>query len=306
MKTKIPFRVHPMLATLVAKPFHEPNWVYEEKYDGIRILAYKEGQQVSLITRNDIDRTAGYSSVADSIRGLPAETLLLDGEVITFDRKNVSRFQLLQQGSPNLSYAAFDCLYINGKDLRREPLSVRRVQLEKVVTATKHLLLSRRLSDNGLKAYKIAKQRGFEGLVAKCFSSPYIEKRSKQWLKVKVSQADEFVIVGYTEPAGSRQHFGALLLAAHKKGELQYAGRVGTGFPDDSLAALYRKFQPLIRKHPAFIGAPRAKGVTFLSPKLVAQVSFTEWTEDGKLRHPVYLGLRDDKDASEVTQPEAK
>jgi bifunctional non-homologous end joining protein LigD len=112
MKTKIPFRVHPMLATLVAKPFHEPNWVYEEKYDGVRIVAYKEGQQVSLITRNDMDRSASYSSVADSIRELPAETLLLDGEVITFDRKNVSRFQLLQQGSHNLSYAAFDCLYI--------------------------------------------------------------------------------------------------------------------------------------------------------------------------------------------------
>jgi bifunctional non-homologous end joining protein LigD len=306
MKTKIPFRVHPMLATLVAKPFHEPNWVYEEKYDGVRIVAYKEGQQVSLITRNDMDRSASYSSVADSIRELPAETLLLDGEVITFDRKNVSRFQLLQQGSHNLSYAAFDCLYINGKDLRREPLSVRRVQLEKVVTATKHLLLSRRLSANGLEAYKIAKQRGFEGLVAKRLASPYIEKRSKEWLKVKVNQADEFVIVGYTEPAGSRHHFGALLLAAHKKGKLQYAGRVGTGFHDDSLAALHRKFQPLIRKHPAFIGAPRATGVTFLSPKLVAQVSFTEWTEDGKLRHPVYLGLRDDKDASEVTLPEAK
>lgn len=295
-----------MLATLVAKPFHEPNWVYEEKYDGVRIVAYKEGQQVSLITRNDMDRSASYSSVADSIRELPAETLLLDGEVITFDRKNVSRFQLLQQGSHNLSYAAFDCLYINGKDLRREPLSVRRVQLEKVVTATKHLLLSRRLSANGLEAYKIAKQRGFEGLVAKRLASPYIEKRSKEWLKVKVNQADEFVIVGYTEPAGSRHHFGALLLAAHKKGKLQYAGRVGTGFHDDSLAALHRKFQPLIRKHPAFIGAPRATGVTFLSPKLVAQVSFTEWTEDGKLRHPVYLGLRDDKDASEVTLPEAK
>jgi bifunctional non-homologous end joining protein LigD len=306
MKTKIPFRVHPMLATLVAKPFHEPNWAYEEKYDGIRILAYKEGQRVSLITRNDIDRSANYSTVAASIRALPAETLLLDGEVITFDRKNVSRFQLLQQGSHNLTYAAFDCLYLNGKDLRREPLSVRRAELEKAVMPTKHLLLSRRLSDNGLKAYKIARQKGFEGLVAKRLASQYIEKRSKDWLKVKVNQADEFVIVGYTEPAGSRHHFGALLLAAHKKGQLRYAGRVGTGFNDNTLAALYRKFQPLVRKSPAFIDVPRTKDVNFLSPKLVAQISFTEWTADGKLRHPVFLGLRDDKDPNEVTLPEAK
>jgi bifunctional non-homologous end joining protein LigD len=295
-----------MLATLVDKPFHEEGWVYEEKYDGIRILAYKEGQYVSLLTRNDIDRTANYTTLAASIRALPAETLLLDGEVIAFDRKQISRFQLLQQGSANLRYAAFDCLYVDGRDLRREPLSRRREYLEKVLTPTRQLMLSRRLAKNGLDAYKVAKQKGFEGLVAKRLSSPYIEKRTREWLKVKVNQADEFVIVGFTEPKGERQYFGALLLAGHKNGQLVYAGRVGTGFDRNSLASLYRKFQPLIRKKPAFADVPRATGVTFVAPKLVAQISFTEWTEDGRLRHPVYLGLREDKTASEVVLPEGK
>jgi bifunctional non-homologous end joining protein LigD len=306
LKSKIPFRVHPMLATLVDKPFHEEGWVYEEKYDGIRILAYKEGQYVSLLTRNDIDRTANYTTLAASIRALPAETLLLDGEVIAFDRKQISRFQLLQQGSANLRYAAFDCLYVDGRDLRHEPLSRRREYLEKVLTPTRQLMLSRRLAKNGLEAYKVAKQKGFEGLVAKRLSSLYIEKRTREWLKVKVNQADEFVIVGFTEPKGERQYFGALLLAGYKHGQLVYAGRVGTGFDRNSLASLYRKFQPLIRKKPAFADVPRAKAVTFLAPKLVAQISFTEWTEDGRLRHPVYLGLRDDKTASEVVLPEGK
>jgi bifunctional non-homologous end joining protein LigD len=301
MTSKIPFHVRPMLATLVDEPFDESGWAYEEKYDGIRIIAYKEGSKVKLVTRNDIDRTARYPNVAAAIRSLPAASLILDGEVIVFDRRKVSRFQLLQRGSALVMYAAFDCLFANGKDLRREPLLTRRVELENAVIPIAPLMLSRRLGRNGVDAFKTAKRRGLEGLVAKRLSSRYIEKRSREWLKVKVNQSEEFVIVGYTKPEGARKFFGALLLARYRDGELEYAGRVGTGFNGNALRSLHNIFRPLIRKHPAFPHPPRTKGLTFLSPKLVAQISFTEWTTDRKLRHPVFLGLRDDKAEKEVS-----
>jgi bifunctional non-homologous end joining protein LigD len=241
---RVPFRVQPMLATLVREPFHHPGWVYEEKYDGYRIVAYKEGSRVTLLSRNAMDRTATFSAVAEAVASLDARTLALDGEVVLFDRDNVSRFQLLQNlGSPP-RYAVFDCLYHDGRDLRKEPLSARRAELEKVIgkTAGKSatIFLSARLADNGLRAYDVAWRRGFEGVVAKEESAPYIQGRSGKWLKFKVHQEDEFVIVGYTAPAGSRQHFGG------------------------------------------------------------------EWTNDQKLRQPVFLGLRDDKKPEDVTLPEAK
>ena len=263
-----------MLATLVAKPFDEPGWVYEEKYDGIRVLAYKEGKHVSLLSRNDIDRTGHFPEVVAAVAKLRPATLLLDGEVVVFDRKKVSRFQLLQQSKGEAFYAVFDCLYADGTDLRREPLSARRKILEKVVPTDGVLLLSRRLSANGLQAYKLAKRRGYEGLVAKDLSSPYVERRSRYWLKVKVHQEDEFVIVGFTAPEGSRQHFGALLLGVYENGALRYVGKVGTGFDRKTLAALYKKFQPLIVHKIALVDPPRERGVTFLKPKLVAQISY--------------------------------
>jgi bifunctional non-homologous end joining protein LigD len=292
-----------MLATLVANAFHKPGWVYEEKYDGVRLLAYKEGGRVRLLSRNDIDNTARFPAVAEAIEKLPAASLLLDGEVVVFDRKNVSRFQLLQRSEGNAVYAVFDCLYVNGKDLRREPLSKRRKILEKAVAASKDLMVSRRLAENGLQAYKIAKRRGYEGVLAKDLLSPYVEKRSSSWLKVKVRQEDEFVIGGFTPPTGSRKYFGALLLGAYEKGALRYVGKVGTGFTEEALGALHRKFAPLIAKKPAFADPPREKNATFLDPKLVAQVSYQEWTGDLKLRQAAFLGLREDKSPKEVVLP---
>ena len=294
-----------MLATLVDKPFDKPGWVYEEKYDGIRLLAYKEGERVQLISRNDIDRSASYPEVAKAIAKLTPASLLLDGEVVVFDGKKVSHFQLLQQGRGNRVYATFDCLYADGEDLRRKPLSERRRALERVVAEKGALLLSRRLAVNGLKAYEVAQRRGFEGLVAKDLSSPYVEGRSGHWLKVKVHQEDEFVIAGYSAPEGARQHFGALLLGAYRGGKLLYVGKVGTGFDHKSLANLYKKFQPFVRKTSALTDPPRERDVTYLDPKLVAQISYQEMTADRKLRQPVFLGLRDDKRAKDVTVPEA-
>ncbi len=301
---RIPFRVRPMLATLVGEPFHRKGWVYEEKYDGYRILAYKEGKNVTLFSRNAKDRTETFRDVARAIERLRDRTLLLDGEVVAFDRKLVSRFQLLQQGSAPYVYAAFDCLYRNGRDLRSEPLPVRRKALEEVIDKVDHLFPSRRLDADGRKAYETAKRRGYEGLVAKDASAPYIEGRSTRWLKVKVHQEEEFVIGGYTPPAGSRAHFGALLLGAYGGPNFRYVGKVGTGFSQKTLTSLYRKFQPLVRKTSPFVVPPREKGATWLAPKLVAQVAFHEWTDDRKLRQPVFLGLRDDKKPGECVLPE--
>ena len=299
-----------MLATLVREPFDRQGWVYEEKYDGYRILAYKEGDRVTLLSRNQNDRTQRFAGVAKAVAALPAKSLLLDGEVVVFDRRNVSRFQLLQNLESEPEYAVFDCLYRNGRDLRSEPLTRRRETLEEVAgkTAAKGTTIfpSARLADNGLKAFQAAKRNGFEGVLAKDASARYVEGRSRLWLKFKVHQEDEFVIIGYTAPAGSRQHFGALLLGAYEDGKLIYVGKVGTGFSQQSLAQLYRKFQPFVRTKPPVADPPREKDATFLAPRLIAQIAYEELTNDRKLRQPVFLGLRDDKRPEDVAFPEAK
>jgi bifunctional non-homologous end joining protein LigD len=292
-----------MLATLVEEPFHLPGWVYEEKYDGYRILAYKEGKKVTLLSRNAKDRTEAFSAVAHAIEGLPDVTLLLDGEVVAFDRKLISRFQLLQQGEVPYVYAVFDCLYRRGEDLRGEPLPARRAALEDAIGQTDRLFPSRRLAEDGLAAYRVAKRKGYEGIVGKDSSAPYIEGRSRKWLKVKVHQEEEFVVGGFTKPEGTRPYLGALLLGAYRGSELVYVGKVGTGYTEKMLEALHRKLVPLARKTPAFADPPREKGATWTAPKLVAQVLFQEWTADGKLRQPVFLGLRDDKKPEEVVMP---
>jgi bifunctional non-homologous end joining protein LigD len=314
MTARIPFRVQPMLATLVKEPFHRPGWVYDEKYDGDRILAYKEGDKVTLLSRNAKDRTSHFNAITLAVSALQNETLLLDGEVVAFDRQGVSRFQLLQNLASKPRYAIFDCLYVDGRDLRRQPLQSRRAELERVLGKLSGkqpiLFSSARLAADGLKAYEIAEQKGFEGVVAKDESSPYVEGRSTKWLKFKVKQEDEFIIVGYTMPAGAREHFGALLLAAHggtnNGKQLKYVGKVGTGFSQEALAKLFRTFQSLVRSKPPVRDPPRERDVTWLAPRLVAQIAYREWTDDRKLRQPVFLGLRDDKRPEEVTLPQAK
>lgn len=292
-----------MLATLVDEPFHRPGWVYEEKYDGYRILAYKEGSRVTLLSRNAKDRTESFADVAAAMGRLADRALLLDGEVVAFDSSLVSRFQLLQQGDVPYVYAVFDCLYRRGQDLRGTPLPERRAALEDAIGKTDRLFASRRLGANGLAAYGLAVKRGFEGIVAKNPGAPYIEGRSTEWLKVKVHQEEELVVGGYTPPGGTRSHFGALLMGAYRQTDLVYVGKVGTGYTQKTLASLFQTFRPLVRKDPPFVDPPREKGATWLSPKLVAQVAFQEWTADGKLRQPVFLGLRDDKKPREVALP---
>ena len=293
-----------MLATLVDAPFHRPGWVWEEKYDGIRLIALKDGRRLRLLTRNDKDRTADFSEVAAALAALPAPALVLDGEVVVFDAAGVSRFQLLQQRAAGASppiYVAFDCLHARGHDLTGEPLEVRRAKLEAEVREGSRLRVARRLADDGLAAFAEARRRGLEGVIGKAPASPYVPgMRSPAWVKVKVRAEEEFVVGGFTAPRGGRQHLGALLVGAWDGDALRYAGKVGTGFTEARLTDLQRRLAPLVREHSPFADAPRARDVTWTEPRLVAQLGFTERTGDGKLRHPVFLGLRDDKPGADV------
>ena len=289
-----------MLASLVDEPFSRPGWIFEEKYDGVRMVTYKEGSKISMISRNDIDRANRYPEIVADLKTLKADTLVLDGEVVVFDPKKVSRFQLLQRGQGRPLYAIFDCLFRDGKDLRQEPLYVRHQQLEQVLKPSGTLFLSRVLASNGLKAFQIASKRGMEGIIAKNLESKYVASRSREWLKVKTHQEQEFVIGGFTEPAGARHRFGALLLGLHSRGKLQFVGKVGTGFDEKTLESLYQRLRKTVQKSSPFANEVRERAATFVKPVLVAQISFAEWTHDKKLRQPVYLGLRDDKPAKEV------
>ncbi len=260
---------------------------------------------MTLLSRNDLDRTATFAGIATAVSQLRDRTLILDGEVVALDSKGVSRFQLLQRGNiAQRFFAIFDCVYRNGRDLRSEPLSRRRHELEAALEEpSKPLLLSRRLARSGLSAYGIAKRKGLEGMVAKDRDAPYEERRSRKWLKVKVHQEEEFVIAGFTAPEGTREHFGALLLGAYRGEDLIFVGKVGTGLSQQTLTDLAKAFRPIIRSSSPFVEPPREKNVTWLEPRLVAQVAFQEWTADQKLRQPVFLGLRDDKEPRDVILP---
>jgi bifunctional non-homologous end joining protein LigD len=252
------------------------------------------------------DRTARYPKIAEAIAKLKADTLALDGEIVIFDADNVSRFQFLQKSDGRPTFAVFDCIYRDGKDLRKAPLSERRAALERSVKPSSNLILSVRLDADGIKAFEIAKKKGFEGLIAKDLSSKYVSGRSPAWLKVKVRKEDEFVIGGFTEPTGARHFFGALLLGIYSRGRFEYVGKVGTGFNEETLKSLHKKLVGLKRESSPFDSDVSEKNVTFIAPKLVAQIGYTEWTGDRKLRHPVFLGLRDDKEAKEVTRQEKR
>jgi bifunctional non-homologous end joining protein LigD len=294
-----------MLATPVADVFDRPGWIYEEKYDGIRLVAYKDGSRVSLLTRNLIDRTERFSAIAAAVAALPASTLVLDGEAVVFDSRAVSRFALLQ-GEPGRDavFVVFDCLHARGCDLRQRPLTERRAVLEREVRESSVLRLARRLGPDGRRALARAQRLGLEGIIAKDPASRYLPGlRAPAWKKIKLRHEEEFVIGGFTRPAGSRAHFGALLVGVYEASRLRYAGRVGTGFTDAILADLRRRFASLVRSASPFADLQTLPGATWLEPRLVAQVGFTEWTADHRLRHPTFLGLREDKPPHEVTRP---
>ena len=289
-----------MLATLSRGVVSGAEWVFEEKYDGIRLLAFRDGSRVRLFSRNLIDRTGSWPDVARAIAALPGGDLVLDGEVFAFDRMRVSRFQLLQQRAHS-TFAAFDLPVLGGRSLMRRPLAERRDALESLLAGAKApLRISRRLTGSGERAYAIAQEREWEGIIAKRVDSTYQPGvRSPDWLKVKVRHQSEFVIGGWTPPAGARSDFGALLVGLFDGDRLRFTGKVGTGFTQATLAELGAKLVRLETKRAPFDPAPRLRDAHWVRPRLVAQVVYAEWTADGKLRQPAFLGLRTDKDPRE-------
>ncbi|MGH7584519.1 MAG: non-homologous end-joining DNA ligase, partial [Gemmatimonadales bacterium] len=309
--------VPPELATLVDDPPTGAQWVFETKYDGYRLEPVVARGKARLMTRRGKDWTDRFPVLASELGRLPVRTAVLDGEVVVLDRRGRSRFALLQQSldasrDQDLTFFAFDLLHHDGEDLRRLPLTERRARLEALLRKagagpTGPVRLGRRLSGRGATLLRAACRRGLEGIMAKRSDSTYQSRRTMDWVKIKCSNRQEFVIVGYTPPRGSRIDIGSLLLAVHDNGALQYAGRVGSGMDDATLRGLRRRLRPIERATSPLpgrqTGLPRE--VHWVEPKLVCEVSFTEWTRDGALRHPVFVGIREDKPAREVRRERA-
>jgi bifunctional non-homologous end joining protein LigD len=302
--------IGPMLATLVPEPFQSPGWVYEEKYDGIRALGYRRRGRAHLYTRNLRDVTAEFPEIARALEGLRGGDLVVDGEIVALDRRGVSRFQFLQRravgGASRPAFAVFDCLERDGVALLERPLAERRRAVEALVPSRPGVLMrSRRLAPDGLAAYRLAQRRSWEGIIAKDEASVYEPgRRSRSWLKVKCRKEAEFVVGGFTPPRGSRKHLGALLIGLFDGSTLRFVGKVGTGFTEASLRDLSTRLGALRTAESPFRPAPREAGATWVRPRLVGQIAFAEWTADGKLRQPAFLGLREDKSAAELTWAE--
>jgi bifunctional non-homologous end joining protein LigD len=298
--------LRPMLATLTDGPFDDPDWVFETKWDGFRAIAVARPGHARLYSRRGHDVSAKYPTICAALAAIRHDAVL-DGELVALDARGRSRFQLLQNAGRNaarLLYCVFDLLYYDGKDLRRRPLLERKEKLAEILPKSPLLLYSKHVAGAGIKAFKAAERGGEEGVIAKLASGLYHSgQRTREWLKVKASREQEVVIVGFTAPRRSRKYFGALLLAVREGKSWKYAGRAGTGFDAETLRSLHRKMVPLIVKtKPIAAKVPNEKATTWVKPRLVAEVKFTEWTAAGEMRHPVFLGLRTDKKATEVTR----
>ena len=293
-----------MLATLTDKPFDDPDWVFETKWDGFRAIAVARPGHASLYSRNLNDISRKYPSVCQVLAKIKDEAVL-DGELVALDEHGRSRFQLLQNAEREpvrVLYCVFDLLYLDGKDLRGKTLLERKAALKRTLPKSPLLLYSEYVVGEGIKAFNRAKRANEEGVMAKLASSQYHSGvRTREWLKVKASEEQEVVIAGFTEPRRSRKYFGALVLAVREGKGWKYAGRAGTGFNAETLRYVHEKLVPLITDvKPVPEKVPDAANTTWVRPKLVAEVKFTEWTSAGEMRHPVFLGLRADKPAGAV------
>ena len=296
--------LRPMLATLTDKPFDDPEWIFETKWDGFRLLAEVKDGEVALYSRNLIDLSSKYPSICAALRKVNGFAVI-DGELVALDAHGRSRFQLLQNAERKrmrLRYCAFDLLYCDDQDLRARRLIERKEMLEKILPKTPLLHYSAHIRDKGIAAFKRAARAGEEGVMAKLSTSHYFSgQRTRDWLKVKASLGQEVVIVGFTAPRHSRQYFGSLLLAVRDGKAWRYVGRAGTGFDRELLKSLHALMVPLTTKtKPITEKVPDAANTTWVKPKLVGEVKFTEWTSKGEMRHPVFLGLRTDKKATDV------
>jgi bifunctional non-homologous end joining protein LigD len=308
--SKLPKRLQPMLATLTDSPFDDPDWVFETKWDGFRLIACLEHGKVTLYSRNGKIISDSYRGVAQALEQLKVDAVL-DGELVALDRRGISHFQLLQnalRAEATLRYCIFDLMFLDGEDLRDWTLVERKERLRRLLPKHPLLSFSTHRSQHGSKFFKQALEQGLEGIMAKRKSSRYLSgARTSDWLKIKTARRQEVVIAGFTAPRRSRPHFGALVLAVREGETWRYVGHVGTGFSHVTLKELHDKLSALRTSTSPFSVRVKDEVVTtWVKPKLVAEVRFTEWTAAGEMRHPVFLGLRDDKLAEDVTRESEK
>ena len=316
--------VEPMKAKLMEKPPAAGDWIYELKFDGIRLIAIKDREKVSLLSRNQNDLSARFPEIVDAAKNLPTDECVLDGEVVALDEQGRSSFQLLQaremegRKSPIYFYV-FDLLQLDGKSFVSMPLEARKNVLEKLCASggDPRIRYSGAIGGDAEQLLREVQRRGLEGIIGKLRDSVYEpDRRTGAWIKLKCVNEQEFVIGGYTPPQGARKYFGAILVGYYKDGDLVFAGKVGTGFTTKSLAALHKKFRAEERSDCPFVDLPSKQngewvlGITpsmmkkmhWINPKFVAEIKFAEWTRDGKLRAPVFRALRDDKQPGEVVR----
>lgn len=314
----------PMKAVLTDDRFSDPDWIFERKLDGVRLLLFKHGDDVRLLTRNRKDRSSAYPELVGALARQSVDDIVLDGEVVAFDGRQTSfsrlqgRMQLQDPDEARRTGIAvygylFDVLHVDGRDLRDLPLRDRKRVLRAAVDFEDPLRFTAHRNEDGEEAYRQACRDGWEGLIAKRADSPYRSSRSKDWLKLKCVAEQELVIAGFTDPQGERIGFGALLVGYWSEDgddrSFRYAGKVGTGYDHETLRELRSKLEGLERETSPFPTGTRGllrKGVHWVTPELVAQIGFTEWTHEGRLRHPRFLGLRHDKDADEVIREEPR
>ncbi|MFV8328018.1 non-homologous end-joining DNA ligase [Flavobacterium sp. ZS1P14] len=300
--------IKPMLAHTIATPFDKKKWIFEKKYDGYRTIAVINPDQVNLYSRNQLSFTKNFKTIADELKKIN-HVAVLDGEIVIEDETGRSDFQLLQNyiktGKGTLKYYVFDILNLDGNDTSNLSL-VQRKELVEILLRNfplPNVLFAPHIEEKGVLFYEQATKKNWEGIIAKASDSLYQSgKRSNEWLKIKISQQEEAIIIGLTESKTTRSYFGALLLAQYDHNELRYIGKCGTGFKEDTLKELYDKFKPYFTEEsPIKDKIPLHDKIKWLKPKFVCQVKFTEWTQDHYLRHPVFLGLRMDKKAKDVT-----
>ncbi|HYZ66709.1 MAG TPA: non-homologous end-joining DNA ligase [Mycobacterium sp.] len=311
---KVPDWQPPTLATLTDEPFSDPDWIFERKLDGVRGLAFRDGDRVRMLSRNRLSLNGTYPEIVEALAGQDVSRFVMDGEIVAFQGRRTSFARL--QGRLGITdpeearasripvfYYVFDLLHLNGTNVTQLPLLQRKKLLRNNFQFDDPLRFTTHRVRDGEAAYRAACDRGDEGVIAKLAESPYEGGRSRNWLKFKCSRDQEFVVVGYTAPKGSRVGLGALLLGYYDKADLVYAGKVGTGFDDATLRSLHERLSRAEQTTPPITkGLAREPGAHWVRPKLVAQVAFGEWTRDGKLRHPRYLGLRTDKRPDEVVR----
>ncbi|MGC3979219.1 MAG: non-homologous end-joining DNA ligase [Paludibacteraceae bacterium] len=298
----------PMLATLFGEAFNSKDWVFEIKWDGYRAIAESNKKELKFYSRNGHSFLDKYPAIAKALSRLRDKEFVVDGEVVATDKKGRPSFQLLQQYNEHpeypLTYYIFDLLFLEGKDTRQLPLLKRKALLKKILPKGKNSVIRfcEHVPTNGIPFYKKIVKYNLEGMIAKKADSVYATgRRSKDWLKIKFHNSREAIIAGVTQPKGSRQHIGALILSEYQGKKLVYIGHAGTGFTDKTLRELAKQMQPYIQKQSPFATEVKVNApVTWLKPTLVCQVKYTERTNDGMLRHPVYMGLRKDKTAEEV------